>query len=72
MTNTTINPPEETPGCDCGALLDQGQTRCRKCLARNRWTRRQTAQRRENKRRSFARRPPRGPIGLAQAGLIWS
>ncbi len=36
MTNTTINPPEETPGCDCGALLEQGQIRCRKCLARDR------------------------------------
>ncbi|WP_067186067.1 hypothetical protein [Microtetraspora niveoalba] len=72
MTNATINPPEETPGCDCGALLEQGQIRCRKCLARDRWTRRQTARRKENKRRAVTRRPPRGPIGFAQAGVIWS
>ncbi|GGO30190.1 hypothetical protein GCM10010116_60490 [Microbispora rosea subsp. aerata] len=72
MTDTTTNPPEEVPGCECGARLEQGQTRCFKCIARNRWARRQTARRRAVRRRAITRRPPRGPLGAAALGVIWS
>ena len=33
------------PTCQCTARLEQGQTRCRKCLARERWTKKQAAKR---------------------------
>jgi hypothetical protein len=72
MTNTTVSPPDETPGCECGALLEDAQPRCRKCLARDRWTRRQAARRRADKRRAALRRPPRGPLTAAAVGVIWS
>jgi hypothetical protein len=54
------------PTCQCAARLEQGQTRCRKCLARERWAKKQAAKRnRDGQRRSEARRPPRAPRGLA-------
>ncbi len=71
MTNT-ISPLDEAPGCECGALLEQGQTRCRKCRARDRWARRQAAKRRAGKRSGETRRPPKGPRVAAVAGVIWS
>ncbi|MET8008264.1 hypothetical protein [Nonomuraea glycinis] len=61
------------PTCPCSARLEQGQTRCRKCLARERWIKKQAAKRnRDGQRRSETRRPPRAPHGLAVAGVIWS
>ncbi|MEO3790401.1 hypothetical protein ABGB14_09315 [Nonomuraea sp. B10E15] len=61
----------ETPACECGNALTEGQTRCSKCLARDRWARKERARNRRN-RRSETRRPPRAPRGLAEAGVIWS
>ncbi|MEW9530823.1 hypothetical protein [Microbispora sp. NPDC049125] len=72
MTHTTITPTEETPDCDCGALLKHGQTRCSKCLARDRWARRDKARRRAARRRALTRRPPRSPLSAAASGVIWS
>ncbi|WP_055478086.1 hypothetical protein [Sphaerimonospora mesophila] len=72
MTNTTISPADEPAGCECGAAVEEGQARCRKCLARDRWGRRQAARRRADKRRAITRRPPRGPRGAAALGVIWS
>ncbi|NJP30219.1 hypothetical protein FLW53_39720 [Microbispora sp. SCL1-1] len=72
MTDTTITTPEEVPGCECGALLEEGQTRCCKCLARDRWARRQIARRRAARRHAITRRPPRGPLGAAAVGVSWS
>ncbi|MEV1001799.1 hypothetical protein [Nonomuraea sp. NPDC050202] len=60
------------PACACGALLDQGRELCRKCRARDRWLKKQTAKRKSGKRRGETRRPPRAPRGLAAAGVIWS
>lgn len=71
MTNTTITHPEDVPGCECGALPEEGQARCGKCIARDRWARRQVARRRANRRRAITRRPPRGPVGAAARGVIW-
>jgi len=72
MINATNTPPEEPTGCACGALAEEGQTRCRKCLARSRWRRRQTARRMASKRRSITRRPPHDRPGAATVGVIWS
>lgn len=72
MTNTTITHPEEVPGCACGALLKPGQNHCSKCLARQRWERREKARRRTVRRRAITRRPPRGPVSAAAIGVIWS
>ncbi|MFC5813633.1 hypothetical protein [Nonomuraea harbinensis] len=61
------------PICACGAHLDEGQSRCRKCHARERWIKKQAAKRtRHTARREETRRPPRAPRGLASAGVIWS
>ncbi|MEV4173857.1 hypothetical protein [Nonomuraea sp. NPDC049709] len=60
------------PTCVCGALLDEGRELCRKCRARDRWLRKQTAKRKGGRRRGETRRPPRAPRGLAAAGVIWS
>jgi len=60
------------PTCQCAARLEQGQTRCRKCLARERWIKKQAAKRTRGGRRDETRRPPRAPRGLAVAGVIWS
>ncbi len=60
------------PTCPCTARLEQGQTRCRKCLARERWIKKQAAKRNRGGRRGETRRPPRAPRGLAVAGVIWS
>lgn len=57
------------PMCVCGAHLEEGRSRCRKCHARERWIKRQAAKR---TRRGETRRPPRAPRGLASAGVIWS
>ncbi|MET8864047.1 hypothetical protein ABZW11_13930 [Nonomuraea sp. NPDC004580] len=66
--NIEIAIPGETPACECGNALTHGQTRCRKCVARARWARKERARNRRN-RRSETRRPPRGP---AQAGVVWA
>ncbi|GAA2690316.1 hypothetical protein [Nonomuraea recticatena] len=58
-----------TPTCECGAQLDETRTRCLKCLARDRWLKKQTA---KNKRRGETRRPPRGQRKSFKAGVIWS
>ncbi|MDA0632246.1 hypothetical protein OUY22_02365 [Nonomuraea sp. MCN248] len=61
------------PICACGAHLDEGQSRCRKCRSRDRWIKRQVAKRkRDGHRRDETRRSPRAPRGLASAGVIWS
>ncbi|GGO83776.1 hypothetical protein [Nonomuraea cavernae] len=60
------------PACECGAHLEEGQTRCRKCSARQRWIKKQAAKRRDGRRRGETRRPPRAARGLAAAGVIWS
>jgi hypothetical protein len=61
------------PTCECTARLEDGQTQCRKCQSRGRWIRKQAGKhRRRAGRRGETRRPPRGPRGLAQAGVIWS
>jgi hypothetical protein len=62
----------ETPACECGNALAEGQTRCSKCLARERWARKERARNRRGRRRSESRRPPRAPRGLAEAGVSWS
>ncbi|GAA4597986.1 hypothetical protein GCM10023194_74320 [Planotetraspora phitsanulokensis] len=72
MTDTTVTPPDETPDCECGALLDDGQTHCRKCLARDRWARRQAARLRAQRRRGATRRPPRDPHTAAARGVSWA
>ncbi|MFG1696701.1 hypothetical protein WBK31_32235 [Nonomuraea sp. N2-4H] len=64
-----ITVPGETPACECGNALTRGQNRCRKCLARARWARKERARNRRRNRRSETRRPPRGP---AQAGVVWA
>ncbi|MEO3804887.1 hypothetical protein [Nonomuraea sp. B1E8] len=60
------------PTCECSAHLDEGQTRCRKCQARDRWVKKQTVRRREHARRGETRRPPRGPRRTAMAGVTWT
>ncbi|MEU8252260.1 hypothetical protein [Nonomuraea sp. NPDC048916] len=57
------------PNCECGAQLNEGQTRCRKCAARDRYLKRQAG---KNKRRGETRRPPRGPRNGGKAGVVWS
>ncbi|MER7213330.1 hypothetical protein ABT340_40220 [Streptosporangium sp. NPDC000239] len=59
-----IRPIDDTPACGCSAVLEEGRFVCRKCLARERWTRRQAARRRTaDRRRGQVRRartaPPR-------------
>jgi hypothetical protein len=61
----------ETPACECGNALTEGQTRCSKCLARDRWARKERARNRRN-RRSETRRPPRGPRAAAAMGVSWT
>ncbi|MEU1731647.1 hypothetical protein [Streptosporangium sp. NPDC020145] len=61
---------DETPGCECGGALEEGQFVCRKCRARERWVRRQVARRRTNRRRGQVRRPANRPYGAAEAGVI--
>ncbi|GAA0397691.1 hypothetical protein GCM10009530_56690 [Microbispora corallina] len=72
MTHTTITPSEEAPDCDCGALLKQGQTRCSKCLARDRWARGDKARRHAAKRRALPRRLSRVPLSAAASRVSWS
>ncbi|MGW4424999.1 hypothetical protein [Streptosporangium sp. NPDC004631] len=67
-----IRPIDETPACACGATLEEGRFACRKCRARDRWTRRQVARRRTNRRRGQVRRPANRPYGSAEAGVIWT
>ncbi|MGW3346595.1 hypothetical protein ACWDA3_25050 [Nonomuraea rubra] len=66
-----ITIPGETPACECGNALTEGQARCSKCLARDRWARKERARNRRN-RRSETRRPPRGPRGSAAMGMSWT
>lgn len=65
-----IRPIDETPTCECGATLEEGQFVCRKCRARERWVRRRVARRRTNRRRGQVRRPANRPYGTAEAGVI--
>ncbi|MGS2641809.1 hypothetical protein [Streptosporangium sp. LJ11] len=69
-----IRPIDETPTCVCGAALEEGRIACRKCLARDRWIRRQgqAAKRRLSKRRGQSRRPAGRPRNLAEAGVSWT
>jgi len=60
------------PTCECSARLEVGQTRCRKCLARERWIKRQTAKRKNGRQRGETRRPPRTARGLVAAGVTWT
>ncbi|MFI0425229.1 hypothetical protein [Spongiactinospora sp. 9N601] len=53
--------PGESAACECGARLEEGRDRCRKCLAWDRWRRRQAARQRNLSRSRDDRRPPRGP-----------
>lgn len=62
----------ETPSCECGNALTHGQVRCSKCLARQRWERRQRARNQRQRRRAESRRPPRGPRTVAAAGVSWT
>jgi len=43
MRTITIAVPERH--CPCGALLEYGMTRCRKCRARSRWYRHKSRRR---------------------------
>ena len=52
---TTLTRPLDQRPCMCGARLDDGQTLCRKCRARERWHRRSRL-RRDNQRRTDAHR----------------
>jgi hypothetical protein len=45
--------PSKGRSCPCGALLEHGMRRCRKCRARSRWRRRKAG-----KPRSVASRRP--------------
>ncbi|MCW2882530.1 MAG: hypothetical protein JWQ95_6630 [Sphaerisporangium sp.] len=67
-----IRPIDETPACECGAALEEGQFLCRKCRARDRWFRHQAAKRKKTKRRGETRRPANRPHGIAEAGVIWT
>ncbi|MGW4469718.1 hypothetical protein ACWENQ_08600 [Nonomuraea sp. NPDC004354] len=57
------------PACECGAAPNEGQTRCLKCVARDRWAKKQAGKR---SRRRQTRRPPRGPRKSFKAGVVWS
>jgi hypothetical protein len=57
------------PACECGAQLDEGQTRCRKCRARDRWRKRLQGKR---KRRGESRRPPRDPRNSDKRRVVGS
>ncbi|GGT08947.1 hypothetical protein GCM10010156_77310 [Planobispora rosea] len=72
MITTIISPLDETPGCVCGATLEEGQTLCRKCHARERWLKRRDAKRRTNKRRGESRRPAGRPRSITEVGVIWT
>ena len=48
-------PLSEEPRCGCGARLAEGEKRCGKCRAWNRWLRRQNGQRKAERRST--RRP---------------
>jgi hypothetical protein len=69
---TTINLIDETPACECGAVLEEGQSLCRKCRARDRWTRRRLARGRTNRRHGETRRPATRSRDLTEAGVIWT
>ncbi|MFG1961482.1 hypothetical protein [Nonomuraea sp. NPDC049028] len=60
------------PTCECGACPEEGQTRCRKCLARERWAKRRAGKRKNGRQRGETRRPPRTPRGLVAAGVTWT
>ncbi|MER7506220.1 hypothetical protein AB0L05_35715 [Nonomuraea pusilla] len=59
------------PRCMCGAQAEECGDRCRKCLARDRWTRKRAA-RKKGPRRGETRRPPRAARGLASMGVTWT
>lgn len=63
---------DETPSCECGNALAEGQVQCSKCMARERWVRNQRARNRRQRRRVESRRPPRGPRTVAAAGVSWT
>ncbi|MER6946536.1 hypothetical protein ABT294_21130 [Nonomuraea sp. NPDC000554] len=60
------------PTCECRALLAEGQDRCHKCRARDRWVKKQAAKRRDGRRRGETRRPPRTSRRAAMAGVTWT
>ncbi|MFD2357317.1 hypothetical protein ACFSTC_60650 [Nonomuraea ferruginea] len=61
------------PICACGAHLGEGQSRCRKCHARERWIKKQAAKRtRRAGRRGETRRPPALRAAWPRRGVIWS
>ncbi|MGW2223736.1 hypothetical protein ACWCSD_52860 [Nonomuraea sp. NPDC001684] len=70
--NNEITIPAETPSCDCGNALTEGQTQCSKCLARSRWARKERSRNRRNRRRTETRRPPRGPRSAFAMGVSWT
>ncbi|MEU6729072.1 hypothetical protein ABZ917_35655 [Nonomuraea wenchangensis] len=70
--NIEITIPGETPACACGNALTEGQTRCSKCLARDRWARKERARNRRNQRRTESKRPPRGPRSALAMGVSWT
>jgi len=72
VSNMTTPTPEEPTGCTCGARPEDGRSRCRKCLARARWRRRQIARRVAARRRGITRRPPHDRPGAALVGVAWS
>jgi hypothetical protein len=55
------NGSSDSRGCRCGALMEHGMRRCRKCRARSRWRRRRTGKPRSTAaRRPETRQPRRG------------
>ncbi|GGS73335.1 hypothetical protein GCM10010156_35240 [Planobispora rosea] len=72
MITTIISLLDETPGCICSATLEEGQTLCRKCHARERWLQRRAAKGRTAKRRGESRRPAGRPRNITEAGVIWT
>jgi uncharacterized membrane protein YvbJ len=64
------NPIYPDPLCECGAQLDEGQTRCLKCRSRARWIKKQANK--NKRRRGETRRPPRGPRKTFKAGEVRS
>ncbi|WP_031167886.1 hypothetical protein [Streptosporangium roseum] len=67
-----LKPIDETPACECGAVLEQGRFRCRECRARDRWVRRQAAKRRTTARSGQSQPPAHRPRGIVEAGVSWT
>jgi hypothetical protein len=63
---------EDDPSCECGALLEEGQTICRKCTAVLRWLRRHAKRNKPAKRRGEVKRPATRRREDARIGVSWS